>query len=138
MMIRLADKSDVSRLVALDKKAHFETKWWMPMKRPAFLKVMKHKDCLFVAEENNRIVGYISGEVSSVRGKKRINLENVFIEKRFRNKGVAKRLVDAFISKWKERGLKEMVLFCPQRLERFYKKFGFKLTVIRMKLDLKT
>jgi len=134
--IRPADKSDLSNLVALDKKAHAEKRWWSAQGRRYFIKLMRRRGLLFVAEEHGSLVGYVSGDVQAVKGKRRVSLENLFVERGYRKKKIAKRLVNSFISAWTGKGIKEMILFCPPQLEGFYNRFGFKLTVIRMKRRL--
>lgn len=129
--VRVGKESDVTQLVDLDKLAGKEIKWWQPLSKLEFLKILKHKKLLYVAEEKGEIIGYLSG---TIKGKKLI-LENVFVKKEFRKKGVATELIKKFSSDWENKDMKETRLHCPERLKEFYEKLGFRITALVMKKE---
>ncbi len=135
MIIRNAKKSDISSLVKLDQEANKETAWWTPMTESDFLKLLKEKDLLFVAEQDKEIIGYLSGKLNL--NKEIVLLENVFVKEGFRKKGIAKKLINAFSSKWIAPKYKIIQLNCPERLREFYNKLGFKVSALIMKRKLK-
>jgi len=133
MIVRSARKSDVKQLVKLDREAKREIKWWTPYKAKDFLKVMRKNNSLFVAEDKSIIAGYISGRII----KKMLVLDNVFVLKKYRQKHIAMKLINKFISVWKSSRPKEIRLFCPERLRKFYEKMGFEVTSLEMKRKFK-
>jgi predicted GNAT family acetyltransferase len=131
MKIRGAKKSDVEKLVAIDKISNKEIKWWQPLSKSDFLKILKCKNLLYVVEEKEEIIAYLSG---AIKGSKLI-LENVFVKKEFRKKGIAKKLIKKFLSNWKNKNMKAIRLDCPERLRDFYERLGFRVTALIMKKD---
>ena len=129
--IRAGKKSDVNKLVELDKISNKEIKWWQPLSRSDFLKILKSKNLLYVGEKDKEIIGYLSG---STKGKQLI-LENVFVRKEFRKKGIANKMIKKFFSDWKNKNMKTIRLDCPERLRGFYEKLGFKVTALIMKRE---
>lgn len=133
MKIKKAKKSDVKRLIRLDKEANKEIKWWSSIKPSEFLKLIKKKNLIYIAEQNKEIIGYLNGNIKD----KQLILDDIYIKKNFRNRGIAKKLIKKFISDWKKSKFKEIRVDCPERLKKFYEKFGFKTTAIIMKRKLK-
>ena len=131
MKIRGAKKSDVEKLVAIDKISNKEIKWWQPLSKSDFLKILKCKNLLYVVEEKEEIIAYLSG---AIKGSKLI-LENVFVKKEFRKKGIAKKLIKKFLSNWKNKNMKAIRLDFPERLRDFYERLGFRVTALIMKKD---
>ncbi|MFA5887539.1 MAG: GNAT family N-acetyltransferase [Candidatus Nanoarchaeia archaeon] len=129
--IRAGKKSDVKKLVELDKISNKEIKWWEPLSKSDFLKILKNKNLLYVGEENREIIAYLSG---AIKGKQLI-LENIFVKKEFRKKGIANKLARKFFSDWKNKSIKAIRLDCPKRLRDFYEKLGFKVTALIMKRE---
>lgn len=127
--IRVGKKSDVKKLVELDKISNKEIIWWEPLSKSDFLRILKTKNLLYVGEENREIVAYLSG---AIKGKQLI-LENVFVKKEFRKKGIANKLTRKFFSDWKS--MKAIRLDCPERLRDFYEKLGFKVTALIMRRE---
>ena len=125
MKIRKAKKKDVQTLVKIDKQANKEIKWWKPMKSSDFLKLLR-SGYIYVAEDNDRLVGYISG----TKNKHDIVFDNIYLVKKYRKKNISIKLINKFISSCKYN--KTIRLTCPERLENFYKQFGFKTTSITM------
>lgn len=131
MIIRGGEKSDLSKLEELDKIANKETKWWQPLSKSDFLRIIKSKNLLYIVEEKEAIIAYLSGEIKG----KQLILENVFVRKEYRKRGIANKLIKRFILDWKKKNVKEMRLDCPERLRDFYEKLGFRVTALNMKRD---
>ncbi len=131
MNIRGAKKSGIEKLVNIDKISNREIKWWQPLSKADFLKILKNKNLLYVAEEKREIIAYLSG---AIKGKQLI-LENIFVKKEFRKKGIADKLIKKFLSDWKNKRMKAARLDCPERLRGFYEKLGFRVTALIMLKD---
>ena len=131
MMIRKAKKNDLKELVELDKKANKEISWWTPLTKNGFLKFFRRSNCLYVAEENNVIVGYQSAKIEN----KVMTLEDLYVKKKFRKKKVGTLLINKVISENKD--VQEIKFNCPERLRGFYEKLGFKVASLVMKKRLK-
>ena len=76
---------------------------------------------------------YINGEITD----KQLILDNIYVKKEFRNKGVAKKLINKLLLDIKRLKFKDIRIDCPERLRKFYKKFGFKTTALIMKRRLR-
>lgn len=133
MKIRKAKKKDIEKLVNLDREANKEIKWWIPLKKKYFLNFLKTKNCLYVAEEGKKIIGYQSAR----REKKILVLEDIYIKKEFRNKGIATSLIKEVIFNNKKSNVKQIQFNCPERLRKFYERLGFKVSSLVMKKELK-
>lgn len=131
--IRKGKLSDVKILVSLDKKAHKEIKWWRAMNQKEFIKLVKAKNHIYIAEQDNKIVGYLSADIKD----KKLFLENVYVKRDFRKKHISNLLIKKFISDWRYSKYKTIELFSPERLRKFYEKLGFKLSALFMKKELK-
>ncbi len=119
---------DIKELIELDKVANKEISWWDILSYNQFLKLHKEK-AIFVVEDNNKIIGYLSSKIKKENKEEIVYLENMFVLKEYRKKNVARGLINLFI---KDNQNKKLKLHAPRRLERFYKKFGFKTNYITM------
>ena len=126
-------KSDIRKLLELDKEANKEIKWWSPISASEFSKLIKKKNLIYIAEQDKKIIGYLNGNLKE----KQLLLEDIYIKRNYRNKGIAKKLIQKFISDQKKSRFKEIRIDCPERLRKFYEKFGFKTTAIIMKRKIK-
>lgn len=143
-LIRDVRPEDFSGIQALNGELFaFETTfsqeynvWWMYEERGIeyFLRRLKNDDdnsILFVAEKEERLVGYVCGYVDfySARSVNKIaEIENMIVEDQFRNRGIGKALVDAFLEKAGELGAKKAkvaMLAGNTSAENFYRKMGF-------------
>ena len=85
---------------------------------------------IFVAVENNQIVGFISGRILKQKNKtiaKYGKLDDLFILKKSRGLGFASKLVDSLLKWFKKNKCKHVVLFAsPDKpIEKYYSKIGF-------------
>jgi len=133
MKIRKVRKEDIEDLVKLDREANKEIAWWNPLKKKDFLKFLKNKNCLYVAERDNKVVGYQSAKKEG----KILILEDIYVKKEFRNKKIATSLIKEIILGNKKSGIAQIKFNCPERLRKFYENLGFKVTSLVMKKELK-
>lgn len=131
MRIRKAESVDAKQILNLDKEANKEIKWWFPIKSVELMRKIK-KGFVYISEENEEILGY---QILGIE-EKQLLLEDVYIKKRFRNRGVAKKLIKKVIEKWRPK-IKDVRLDCPSRLKKFYEKLGFKQTAVIMMKKVK-
>jgi len=128
MNIRKASKKDYKEILKLDKEASKEISWWETLKKSNLL-----KDLLYVIEKDKLIIGYLRAS----KKKNFIELEDLFLKKEYRNKGLSKKLSLFFIKDIKKSKYKKIKLICPERLRNFNEKIGFKVTSLNMIRNLK-
>jgi len=132
MKIRKAQKKDLNKLIKLEKESHKEITWWSPLNLSEFQKLIR-KRLVYVTEDKKEIIAYLNGNVKD----NQLFLEDIYVKKEFRNNGIGKKLIKFFLADWKKSKFKEVRLDCPERLRKFYEKFGFKTTALIMKKKLK-
>ena len=107
----------------------------------------KHKGKIFVAKENNHIIGFIGGHVSKqdeeelMEAKKAVPgvITEFFITQKLRNKGVGSTLFERMEKHLKNEGctLIKFDVFAPNILARnFYKKHGYQDRSVIMSKDI--
>ena len=85
----------------------------------------------FVAEIDEKIIGFITAaekKVPSYRQVKVAELENIFVKEEFRNKGIGKKLMEAFVNWAKELKVDKVavnVFALNEKAIAFYKREGF-------------
>lgn len=94
----------------------------------------------FLAEENGRIFGFVGGEIKIGSGffkNKRIGAINaLFVEEKYRNKGIGAELIKTFVSwlKTKKAEIAELAVSSNNTAAiKLYKNLGFKEFIIRMR-----
>jgi|TARA_B100001971_G_C17933951_1_gene404152 ribosomal protein S18 acetylase RimI-like enzyme len=98
------------------------------------LKSMKNKkNCFFVAEINDKIVGYISILVFDnwpmYKIRKKGHFDLLFINPKFRNKGIGKKLVNEGYKWFRKKGIKNFTVTAHALdigANKFWKHLGFK------------
>ena len=106
---------------------------WTYEEGKKFLKThIKDKNSIFlVAESDSELVGYLTGseiKIQSWRPVRRTEIEELFVKKDFRNKGVGRRLVKKFIGWSKKKGVRRILVIVYSKNKKginFYKKIGF-------------
>ncbi len=94
--------------------------------------------CLLIAMNKGEALGYIYGYIQNngdAKLKKTAVLDALYVEENFRNKGVAKELIDAFNNWAKSNGLNYIELkVCKDNIKaiNLYEKIGFKTSKIIM------
>ena len=134
MLIRRFKKEDVEQLIVLSKKSAEELIGWKPESKNFFLKLAKKdKDMIWVAEDKDKIVGYLVGDKikrSNILGEKNegIELATVFIIKEFRKKGIATKIIKQFEKVMKQRGEKGIFCYANEKSVNLLKSLGYKQT----------
>jgi len=86
---------------------------------------------IFVAEIDNRVIGYISGYIdhdNKIKVEIETIIESIYIEDNYKNKGIGTKLINEFIKCVKEKGVKYILIdnFILNESARYlYKKLGF-------------
>ena len=124
--IRIAELKDCRRCAELSKIEELKPAvGGYPPKKYFELFVDKDK-MFFVAEENDNIVGYILGE--PMKGNI-ANLGLLAVDKKYRGKGIGKKLIEAMRKRCNEKGLNYLLLYATKNNKKtleFYRKCGFK------------
>lgn len=107
-------------------------------------RIRKRNGLVEVVENNGKIIGYMCGGIAErlvYRKKaKYAELENMIIDKKFRGKGIGKRLVEDFINWCKENKSDFVVVTAFVKNEptvNFYRKLGFKDYNLTLEMKLK-
>jgi ribosomal protein S18 acetylase RimI-like enzyme len=134
MIIRRLKKDDTEQLITLSKKSVEELTGWEPESKTFFLKlVKKDKDMVWVAEDKDKIVGYLVGDKLkriNILGEKSegIELATVFVLKEFRKKGIATKLIKQFEKVMKQRKEKGIFCYANEKSINLLKSLGYKQT----------
>jgi ribosomal protein S18 acetylase RimI-like enzyme len=120
MKIRKANLKDLNELVKLDKVAHDEKSWWIPKSKREFDSVINNKKSfIIVCEENGNILGYLEAKLDN----KKFSIENVYVKKNYRKKGIAAKLLNFFVSNKKPRAIE---LITSDDNLRLFERLGFR------------
>jgi len=132
---RKSRKTDLKDLLKLDKLANKEIPSWKPLTLSQFLRIYT-KYSIYLAVDNKKIIGYLSTEIKTQNKEKIIFLDNLYILKEYRKKGISKKLIFCFITDSKKK-YNKIKLYCTKDLEKYYNQFGFKTSYLTMVLDFK-
>ena len=125
--ISFAKIKDARELTKVDKIANKEFKWWHPSTKRDFEKVIKKsKYLVVVAKDDEKIVGYL--EANFKGDKETIWIENVYTIQKFRNRQIAKKLMNKFVKNWKNK-VNNIVLLTADRNKKILGRLGFKKTM---------
>ena len=138
----IKDLKDIQELsLLLFKKEHkqwdklLDLNWTFGKKGTSFFKesINGSKNCVFVALDNDKIVGYLAGGETKGEEYRKLpkiaELDNMFILKKYREHGIGTRLYDSFIKWCKKRKVKIMKVEATAQNEQainFYRKNKFK------------
>jgi ribosomal protein S18 acetylase RimI-like enzyme len=105
VIIRRFETKDADVLARLSKLASKEKRFEKESAKD-FLKIYKrNKNLIWVAEENSDVIAYLYGEIVSrkdiLSSSEGIELAMVYVNKEYRNKRVATKLVKRFLKAWK-------------------------------------
>ena len=121
--IRTARKTDLNECAKLSKLSELQID---ERKYPDKKYLSEFLGSLFVvAEDNKKVIGYALGEKEKY---KVVSLNILVVDKKFRGRGIGKLLLNEFIKRAKELGLKELYTFVPKWNEKtmnFYKNNKF-------------
>ncbi|MBN3037270.1 MAG: GNAT family N-acetyltransferase [Candidatus Diapherotrites archaeon] len=148
MYVRGATEQDVPAIAALGVELTALESQWDPLLidreenekiYPKYFlrKLRNEKVTIFVAEENNELIGFVMGEDERLRDpfkEKKIGyLADLFVAEEHRGKGIGKALLDAMTDWFASRGLRIMSLTAytqNKEAEEFYLANGFEKTVV--------
>ena len=150
MKIRQAKNSDFNEYLKLKREEEKDYSEFIGKKIPhpkdtvlkkEFKEALSSKNhVILVIERNNRLIGYIHGMYYTNPYSKWGYVEDIFVLKDFRRKGIATALVKEFIKILKKKGYNKLRLSVNTknfRAIKFYKKLGFEISHYDMKKDLK-
>lgn len=101
--------------------------------RKEFLQLISKNNLILMLELKKNIIGFISGNFNSAN--KSSYISDIFIEKEFRKKGYATKLLKEFIRIAKEKGIKKVRLGVRKnniKAIKIYKKIGFDIAHYEM------
>lgn len=105
-------------------------------------RLTKDNGIVLVAQENNKIIGYICGYVTSLSYRKPAQIaeiDNMYILKNYRRAGIGTKLVKEFEKRAKEKGAKRIkvgAIYKNKLGKNFYLRHGFKIHSIKLEKDL--
>lgn len=127
MKIEFAKINESKELEEIDEIGNSELANWLPNKKNDFVRLIKNKS-IIVAKENNKIVGYLS--LRPDKESKWLWVEDVYIIKNWRKKGISKLLVRELINhKNKKFPKRKLVLLTTDKNVKIFKKLRFKKTL---------
>ena len=126
MKIRLAITKDCKRCAELSRIQELKPTIGGYITSGYFKNFVDKDKMFFVAEENNQVVGYILGE--PLKGKLAL-LGLLSVDKKVRDKGIGRQLVEKFRKRCKQKKLTYTLIYAPSFNKKtidFYTKCGFK------------
>lgn len=146
MKIRKVKKEDLSQYLKLKEKGLKEYSEISHRKFPVDIKEIKKEfyfiekypkknRFLFISEENGIIQGFLVGTLLTYSFQKTGYVDDLFVEKDFRNKSVARSLIKEFIKVTKKKGARKFRLGVDiknKKAIKLYEKMGFKITHYEM------
>ncbi|MBS4536578.1 GNAT family N-acetyltransferase [Clostridium sp. D2Q-14] len=143
MKIRRARKEDIDDISKLWKKlsdCHAEfidymslsAEWQKNLLEMFYNDINSKNSIIFVGEINNKIIGFIRGEIKEINGifasNKIVFITDIFMEELFRGKGLTKNLIEKIEEYCREKEIFNIKLNVNTQNKRaigFYKKKGF-------------
>ena len=107
-----------------------------------YLKERINEGFAIVAKHNNSVVGFLTGSIELALEFKLYEkygfIHNMLVQDEFRNEGIGKKLIDAFIDKCKEQGISIIHADSDanQSLINFYTGNGFKISGVNYTMKL--
>ncbi len=106
-----------------------------------FQRILKSKeDYLFFAEDKEKIIGFIHGEIENNKSGKKADIEYIHVIKEYRKKGIASKLINAFINVAKSKKCNYLTLKVNKKNThaiKLYNKFRFEITNYVMRKQIK-
>lgn len=152
--IRKAMLDDFSTLQKLGKELmisdsrfdkHIQTDWYFNEEGKKLVKkwITGRRSVTFVAEVDGQIVGLLAGGIAKVaewRPLKHAHLSILYIQEKYRNNNIGKKLLEKFIEWSRERKADSITLYTmaanSEAIE-FYQRHGLKPLISTMELPLK-
>jgi len=98
------------------------------------------KHLLLIAKEDNQILGYLIGTILKNVWQRTGYLDDVFVSKEFRKKGIGSDLIKEFIKFLRNKDIKKFRLGVDIRNKKailLYKRLGFKITQYEMSKEIR-
>ena len=133
MKIRKANKKDFEEFYQMRVDWYNEDKLKVPSRKEIkkeFDKNISSKDNLLLFAEDKEILGFLHGTITKNLWVKRGRIEDVYIKKKFRGKGIGTEIINYFIDWLKLRKFDKVNLMVQadnKRAFKLYSKMGFKL-----------
>ncbi|MBW3023350.1 GNAT family N-acetyltransferase [Candidatus Woesearchaeota archaeon] len=149
MILRKARKEDFEQYFALKKefaKIYQKVSRYKinaPTKRQCreeFKSLFKKNILFSVTEENSKLIAYFIGSIIKTRQKDYGYIDDIFVLKKYQNKGISSALKNEFLKFLKKNKIKNCKLEVnPENKKAIsvYKKWGFKIDKYRMSIELK-
>jgi len=138
MKIRFATKEDFEKFVPIKKEFSKDYGGSEKTEKFIFKEFEDYLDrgAIVIAILDHRIVGYLAGIIEEDLYERFGHIGEVFVSKKFRNKGISTKLKDKFIEflKSKKINLCRIDVNPDNPAKEFYKKWGFKIDKYRMSL----
>ena len=116
--------------------------WTFSERGKTYFKKLIEEGTVWVAEDNNKVIGYLAGSVEgtpSYATKSIAELDNFYIDKEYRKKGIGKKLVQEFKEYCMKLGVEEMKVTASSKnmnAREFYKYIGFEDFEVTYKMKL--
>lgn len=98
-------------------------------------RIDKENEIIFVAEESNKIVGYIYGYINidnKIKIELEANIDSLFVIEEYRNKKIGTKLINAFIEEVKNKNCKYIFIdnkYLNKRAAKLYNNLGFDMFI---------
>ena len=148
MEIRKTKKEDLKKFIilrseyidSLNKQNKINKKPEKEKIKKEFKNFFKKNRISLIAKQDKNIIGYISGNIFINPWRKGGCVEDLFVTKNFRRKGVAKKLLKKFLIELKKRNIKTCQLGVSKtnkKAMKLYRKIGFNIVHYEMGIKLK-
>jgi diamine N-acetyltransferase len=117
-------------------------KWTFSEKAENYFKELIEEGTIWVAEDNNKVIGYLAGRIKekpTYATKTLAELDNFYIDEEYRRKGIGKKLVEEFKKDCILRGIEEIKVTASYKninAREFYKNNNFDNFEITYKMKL--
>jgi len=131
IIILRATPKYAKNLYELDKFAEKEIDWWSARSEKSYFDIIKNKkNLILVAKNGEEFVGYLCAILRNYENKFRISLEDIYVKKEYRNKGISNNLVSKLReyrknNYWKEK-IQGIELLTEDKNVKIFEKLGFK------------
>ncbi len=128
-VLRTMRENDVLSIVEVYNKAFSQYEWFILMTGGEFRDILRRrKSIVFVVEYQDKIVGFVFGEIyRAVDGDYIAIVNTLAVDPNHRGKGLGKALMDTIIREFTEiQGVKRIFLDSVIGLENLYRRFGFR------------
>lgn len=138
MEIKLIEKKDFDKFLPIKKE--FLNDYGISEKSKEFIQreFNNPKNIIFIAEKENKIIGYIIGEIIKDDYERYGYISEIFVKKEQRKKGISTKLKDKFLKLLTKKRIKKCrIEVNPDNpSQKAYEEWGFKIDKYGMGYDL--